>query len=212
MGRRLLEMSLVAALIAIHSLVFHVANLYAQPKNQITQVDQIFQNGKRQPSCVDHRKQFSILFCERGVSMTLAEPFQVSDIDIPKNYGTSLIWEEQILKFSQELYKDPPKDLRKRASEVLRASIVSCAKSTQCENELLEYFGVSNKLGLRFPDLARTNVTPSERNESLASALGERLYSSDAGILIRKFIYVKECIKLKSDAKQIGCELNIRAP
>ena len=65
------------AVIAIHSLVFHVANLYAQPKNQITQVDQIFQDGKRQPSCVDHRKQFAILFCERCVNMTLTEPFQV---------------------------------------------------------------------------------------------------------------------------------------
>ena len=77
MGRHLLEMSLVAALIAIHSLVFHAANLYAQPKNQITQVNQIFQDGKRQPSCVDHRKQFAILFCERCVNMTLTEPFQV---------------------------------------------------------------------------------------------------------------------------------------
>ena len=77
MGRRLLEMSLVYALIVIHSLVFHVANLYAQPKNKITQVDQIFQDGKRQPSCVDHRKQFAILFCERCVNMTLTEPFQV---------------------------------------------------------------------------------------------------------------------------------------
>jgi hypothetical protein len=181
----------------------HISNLCAQPKTTIAEANHETSNATKL-LCDGLRTQFAALICDRKAELM---PTIVADLEIPQTYSTSLIWEEHLLKFAQELFDDPPKDIRKRASGVLRASVAACAKVKQCENQALEYFGLGEKSSLKLSNPSNANRGYSARNESLASTLGEQLYESDAGALISRFTLKKNCAKLKAEAKQDQCDL-----
>jgi hypothetical protein len=199
---RLLGMSFVQLTLTAFLSFSYTSDLCAQLKTTVAEGSHVTSTTKA--SCEGLRAQFATLLCDREVELM---PITATDLEIPQTYSTSLIWEVHLLKFAQELFDDPPKDIRKRASEVLRASIVACAKVKQCESQALEYFGVGEKSSLKLPDFSHAKRRRSARNESLVSALGEQLYESDAGALISRFVVKKNCAKLKAEAKQNQCDL-----
>ncbi len=210
MKQHFYEISSTYALISV-ILLFYATSLHAEPERSVPRLDKMSQDNNGHLTCTDHRKQFTALRCAASAKTVPSEPSRVWELEIPKNYGTSLIWETELLKFSQELYSEPPKDLRKRSSEVLRLAIVACAKTKQCENELLEYFGLSNKSGFKLPDLEAKKDVSNDRNELLAATLGEKLYEADAGKLIRRFLNRGECARIIEEAKRSSCELSVLA-
>jgi hypothetical protein len=162
------------------------------------------QQGAPQLQCSSSLAKFAALSCDGKLDVI---PTEIAYLDIPQFYSTSLIWEERILKFAQELADKPTKDIRARAAEILRESVIACKGVKQCENHALEYFGVGEKSTLRFQGSFNSQQVHKGRNESLAIALGERLYESDAGILINRLTGVKDCAKLRAEAKRDGCDL-----
>jgi hypothetical protein len=186
------------------ALFFYALNLSAQTSVTKADTQPKIQEGVSQLQCSSTLAQFSTLACEGKAEVT---PTDVARLDIPQIYSTSLIWEEQILKFAQELDDMPTKNIRARAAEVLRESVIACKRVKQCENQALEYFGVGEKSPLRFQGPFNSRQVHKGRNEALAIALGEQLYESDAGILINRFTGVKGCAKLRVDAKRDGCDL-----
>jgi hypothetical protein len=198
------ELRFINWLLAMCALFFYTLNLSAQTSATKTDTQPKNQEGVSQSQCSGTLAQFAALSCEGKLEVTNTD---VARLDIPQIYSTSLIWEERILKFAQELADKPTNDIRARASEVLRESVIACKRVKQCENQVLEYFGVGERSPLRFQSSFNSRPVHKGRNEALAIALGEQLYESDAGILINRFTGVKGCAKLRVDAKRDGCDL-----
>lgn len=177
----------------------------AAQKALITQAVAKTENESRELQCSNSRVRFAELTCERK---STAMPVSIDYLEIPSYYSTSLLWQDILLKYSQTLYSDMPKDLRTSAAVVLRECIAACSRGKQCENEVLEYFGVQKSFFSWWKGSSKINNKNSRRNTSLAAALGESLYLSEAGSLINRHTDIKVCTQLKEEAKQNQCDLS----
>lgn len=204
-ARRLSGKPCVNSVLAMCLLFSYALNLSAQTTPTRAEAHLKNQQGAPQLQCSSLLAQFAALSCEGKVDVI---PTEISSLDIPQFYSTSLIWEERILKFAQELSDKPLKDIRARATEVLRESIIACNGVKQCENQALEYFGVGEKSHLRLQGHLNSRRVHKGRNEPLAATLGQHLYESDAGILINRFTGLRDCAKLRVEAKRDSCDLS----
>jgi hypothetical protein len=169
------------------------------PEAAGTQTASAVENNTRKLRCENSRAQYMALTCERKVT---AMPTSATSLDIPQHYSTRPTWEGSLLKFAQELYSDQPKNLQASASTALQSH------AKLCQDQVFEYFGLSSSFFSKLASFLSEKKKDSRRNESLATALGENLYRSDAGELINRHIDVKVCSELKAEAKKDQCDLS----
>ena len=175
------------------------------PKMQSVQAAATTENASGDLQCENSRIRFAELTCEQKSTLT---PESIGYLDIPAYYSTSLLWQDILLTYSQTLYSNQPKDLRASASTALRECIAGCLRAQQCENQVLEYFGMRTSFFSWLNGFSRIDNKNSRRNNKLAAALGESLYKSDAGSLINRHTDIKACMQLKEEAKQNQCNLS----
>lgn len=182
-----------------------VPSLSATPEPAGTQAVSAVGNNAGKLRCENSRAQFAALTCERKAD---AMPTSTASLDIPYYYSTSLLWQDSLLNFAQELYSDQPKDLRSSTSTAIQSCLDRCARVKQCQDQLIEYFGLSTSFFSGLSSFLSEKKKDSRRNESLATALGESLYKSDAGELINRHTDIKICGELKARAKKDQCDLS----
>ncbi len=180
-------------------------NLSAAPETARTQAVSVVENNARKFRCENSRAQYAALTCERKAD---AMPTSAASLDIPPYYSTSLLWKASLLKFAQELHSDQPKDLQTSTSTAIQSCLDRCARVKQCQDQVHEYFGMSSSFFSKLSSFLSEKKKDSRRNESLATALGENLYRSDAGELINRHTDIKICGRLKAEAKKDQCDLS----
>ena len=116
-----------------------------------------------------------------------------------------------MLKFAQELHSNQPTDLQASTSAAIQSCLSSCLHIKQCQDQVVEYFGISSSFLLKMSNFFSENNKDSRRNKSLAAALGESLYKSDAGELINRHTDIKVCGELKAEVKKDQCDLSATA-
>lgn len=199
----------VAKLILATSLFVNSAySLSAAPETAGAQAASAIENNTRKLRCENSRAQYMASTCERKVT---AMPTSVASLDIPLHYSTRPAWEGNLLKFAQELYSDQPKDLQASASTALQSCMSRCSHAKLCQDEVFEYFGISSGFLSKLSIFLGNRSRDPRRNESLATALGENLYRSDAGELINRHTDIKICGELKAEAKKDQCDLSATA-
>jgi hypothetical protein len=199
----------IAYLILVASLFgIFAPSLSAAPETAGTQAVSVTKNSTRKLLCESSRAQYVALTCERKVA---AMPTSSTSLDIPRHYSTKVVWEGNLLRFAQELYGDEPKDLQASASTVLQSCMSRCSYAKLCQDEVFEHFEISSGFLSKLSMFLSERSRDSRRNDSLAAALGESLYKSDAGELINRHTDIKICGELKAEAKKDQCDLSATA-
>ena len=183
-------------------------SLSAAPETAGTRAVSVVENNARKFRCENSRAQYAALTCERKADTM---PTSAASLDIPPYYSTSLLWEASLLKFAQELHSDQPKDLQTSTSTAIQSCLDRCARVKQCQDQVLEYFGMSSSFFSKLSSFLSEKKKDSRRDESLATAMGENLYRSDAGELINRHMGIKICGQLKAEAKKDQCDLSAAA-
>jgi hypothetical protein len=195
----------ISSLIATTFLVINcVQSLSAAPDASTIQTIPPTENDVKKLQCETLRNRYTASTCERKAT---SAPTSASDLEIPYYYSTALIWEASLLKFAQELHSNQPKDLQASTSSAIQSCLSGCARAKQCQDQVFEYFGMSSSFFSRLASFFNDKKKGSRRNESLAAALGENLYKSDAGELINRYTDIKICGELKAEAKKDQCDL-----
>ena len=188
--------------------VISAQSLSAVPETAGTPPISVIESNARKLRCENSRAQYIALTCERKV---VAMPTSATSLNIPHYYSTKILWEGDLLKFAQELHSNQPKDLQASTSAAIQSCMSGCTRVKQCQDQVFEYFGISSSFLLKLSTFFSENNKDSRRNESLAAALGESLYKSDAGELINRHTDIKVCGELKAEAKKDQCDLSATA-